>query len=290
MKQSLREAISLFNFYQQIQIYIALFCFKMKRKAPAKAAALLQNCNDYVRLIEQDVSFTNADNALIKASLIINQQQVSVFLRKHSSDLQVLESVILQEEYKIVTEKRKQCKTIVDAGGNIGLTTVYLHAFYPEATFMIIEPDDKNFSLLKKNLEQNKISKTKLFNNALWVSNEKLVINNSFRDGKDWSLTVEKASGTTAQKGSDFLEGISLQEVCTTAGIETIDLLKIDIEGAERFLFTDPSFLEHVSDAVTLLVIEIHDEFNIRETINHEMGNAGFAVVESGDVTLFFKT
>lgn len=290
MKQSLRQAISLFSFSEQIQIYIALFCFKMKQKAPAKTAALLQNCNDYVRLIEQGVSFANSDDSLIKASLIINEQQVSVFLRKNSSDLQVLESVVLQEEYKIVTANRKKCNSIVDAGGNIGLTTVYLHAFFPEATFMIIEPDDKNFALLKKNLEQNRISKIKLFNNALWVSNEKLVISNSFRDGKDWSLTVEKANSTEEQKGIDFLEGISLQEICTTTGIETIDLLKIDIEGAERFLFNDRSFLQHISNAVSLLVIEIHDEFNIRETINHEMTNAGFTAVESGDVTLFSKT
>ncbi|MEJ8842209.1 FkbM family methyltransferase [Lacibacter sp. H375] len=288
MKQSLRKAVALFNFSDQLYIYIAVFCFKIKRQAPAKAAALFQNCNEYVRLIEHGVSFVNCSNDLVKASLTINQQHTTVFLRKHSSDLQVFESVIQHGEYKIVTEKVKNCNIIVDAGGNIGLTTVYLHAYYPNARFVIIEPDKNNFSLLQKNLEHNNIGNVKLFNKALWVSNEKLMISHSFRDGKEWSLTVEKANGAP-QNGNDFLEGISLKEICATSSIEMIDLLKIDIEGAERFLYQSDDFLQAIEHCSRNLVIEIHDEFNIREMINHTMRNIGFSATEAGDITLFVR-
>jgi FkbM family methyltransferase len=294
MKQSLRKAIALFNFSERLSIYTGLFFNKLNLKKSAKATALLQICDKYVRFIEQGVHFSRKKNNHIKASVGINQKLVSVYLRKNSSDLQVFESVIILEEYKIAVAKtnkqeRRAEKIIVDAGGNIGLTTIYLHAFFPGARFFIIEPDANNFSLLKMNLEENKITSATLYKKALWVNQEKLVINNSFRDGKDWSLTVEKANTDVDREGIDFIEGITLQEICTAASIETIDLLKIDIEGAERFLFTNASFLQSVSNLVSNLVIEIHDEFNIRETINEKMLQSGFVQTDVGEITLYSK-
>lgn len=288
MKQSLRSAINLFGIGDKISICFAILCLKLKQKPPAKSAAVFHNFNDYVRLIEQGVVFTPADDDLIKASLKINHKQRTVFLRRHSSDLQVFESVIGLEEYRIVTEKIKTADTIVDAGGNIGLTTVYLHAFYPDAKFVLIEPDEKNFRLLEKNMEQNGISNAQLFNNALWVSNERLVINHSFRDGKDWSLTVEKANGVATQ-GTDFLEGLSLQQICTEAGIDKIDIFKIDIEGAERFLFNDDLFVKTLDSSTQALVIEIHDEFDIRQKIDHVMERSGYSMEQLNDVTLYSR-
>lgn len=292
MKKSLQKAISLFNRSEQLSIIWAILCLKLQKKIPAKAAALFASCNKYVLLIEQGVSFNRAGDNLVRASLLINQKQVSVFLRNSSSDLQVFHSVIVNEEYKIAKEKlltgkNGQEKVIIDAGGNIGLTTIYLHSFYPDAKFFIIEPDEKNTSILKLNLKENNITPAMLFKNALWTSDEKLRINNSFRDGKEWSLTVERASSEKAYQDDGFTKGISLQDICSISKIQHIDLLKIDIEGGERFLFSDNDFLNIIKTAVQYLIIEIHDEFNIRNDIYTKMDAGGFLRTDASGVTFF---
>jgi FkbM family methyltransferase len=292
MKPSLRKAISMFTFYEQVQIVVGILCIKMKQKISLRVSELLSDCNTYVQLIEQNVIFYKGRNKLIKASLLLNKRQVSVFLRKNSSDIKVFRSVIMNEEYKVAAQKlltdNKPEQVIVDAGGNIGLTTIYLHSFFPNARYFIIEPDEKNFIILKMNLDKNNITSATLFKNALWTSNEALQINNSFRDGKEWSLTVEKINGEMDSDNS-FIKGIILEEICSAGKIKEIDLLKIDIEGGERFLFKDAAFLKILDTTVRNLIIEIHDEFNIRNTINSEMKTMGFGEMNTGSVTLFSK-
>jgi hypothetical protein len=61
------------------------------------------------------------------------------------------------------------------------------------------------------------------------------------------------------------------------------------VEGAERFLFHEPTFVNTLRDYVKNLVIEIHDEYEIRPVIYYAMQNEGFEKKEDGDVTLFFK-
>src|SRR5258708_8147332 len=72
---------------------------------------------------------------------------------------------------------------IIDAGAHIGLTTLYLHSLYPQATFLCVEPNPENLLLLRKNLAENnvtnvtilakalsnKVSRVKLFTNPRWT-------------------------------------------------------------------------------------------------------------------------
>lgn len=294
MKQSLKSSIKLFLFKDQLKLYVALVALKLKIKLPEKYNTLFQKCINFVRVSELGVNFERAEKDLIKATLTINNRTITVFLRSNSSDLHVLESVLLQNEYKPAVEyllesKNQFVNQIVDAGGNIGLTSIYFHCFFPDAHYTIIEPDASNFLLLKKNTEANGFKHKLLLKNALWISNEPLIIDDSFRDGKEWSLTVgsEKTSIETERKTG--LTGITLQEIWTKNNKAAIDLLKIDIEGAERFLFADREFLATISASVGHLVIEIHDEFNIRGTINSEMKEMKFTKDEYADITLYAK-
>lgn len=48
-------------------------------------------------------------------------------------------------------EHPKSPRVIVDAGANIGLTSVFYSNKYPRAKIFAIEPEPSNFELLKKN-------------------------------------------------------------------------------------------------------------------------------------------
>ena len=294
MKQSLKNSIRLFELKDQLRLSIALVALKLKIKVPPNIYPLFLKCINFVRINESGVDLERVEKGLIKATLTINNRIVTVYIRSNSSDLQVFESVLLHNEYKSAVDQLSErnnriVNQIVDAGGNIGLTSVYFNCFFPDAHFTIIEPDKGNFIMLKKNIESNGVRNSLLLNNALWVNNETLVIEDSFRDGKEWSLIVGTVRTDIKTENKTELTGITLKEIWLKNNQATIDLFKIDIEGAERFLFLEYQFLANINDFVENMVIEIHDEFNIRDNINSKMEEMKFTKTNYGDITLFAK-
>lgn len=113
------------------------------------------------------------------------------------SDILVLKQVFLNREYKPLVDFIKDNPNIstlrvIDAGANVGYFTIYLRAELKNATIICVEPDTGNASLLKENLES-------LINNGevfvvqgalMGKSSKNMLIDRSFRDGSDWSLSV----------------------------------------------------------------------------------------------------
>ena len=71
--------------------------------------------------------------------------------------------------------------------------------------------------------------------------------------------------------------------------LKSITLLKIDIEGAERFIFDDNVDLSFLS-ITKVIAIEIHDEFQIREKIYSILKKNNFHLFESGELTIGINT
>lgn len=293
MKKSLQKAIAVFPFIEQVQLFFFLFCRKVGFNTGGKATELSVECEQYVQLIEKGVSIKRENDTILQLQYSLNQRPCKFFIRRKGSDIKVFETVILQEEYK--TSKDQLAFTnnnqpqIIDAGGNIGFTTIYLYAFFPSASFIVIEPDIDNYELLKKNIGANQIEKATLLQNALWVNEDELEIDDSFRDGQEWSLTVRSANSSAEEGKQKKVKGVTLSALQKHTDFHEIDLLKIDVEGAERFLFREHTFVNTLRDYVKNLVIEIHDEYEIRPVIYNAMQNEGFEKKEDGDVTLFFK-
>jgi FkbM family methyltransferase len=143
-----------------------------------------------------------------------------------------------------------------------------------------IEPSSENASIFIENisfLENNQ--NIHLYQKALsHKAGMTYTIDRDFRDGKDWSIV------TKSDISGDVL-GISLDEIIKDNNLQYITLLKIDIEGAERFIFNGEnniSFL-HITQ---ILAIEIHDEYEMRDSIYHLLRNNNFFLFESGELTI----
>jgi FkbM family methyltransferase len=211
----------------------------------------------------------------------------TIKLRKRpSSDLNVFAQIYQYNEYKPLVEAfqvhfpNDKKLNIIDAGSNIGLTSVYLSNYFPGSNFIAIEPDTSNFESVSYNLDANGILNAAKVKGGLWSKNTNLKIVNDFRDQKDWSIRVEE----TTEDGD--LKAFSIQSLIKEHNFETIDLLKIDIEGSEKEVFTgvgaDVSFLAKTK----CIAIEIHDEFNCRTDINEILTNYNFKYFDSGELTI----
>ncbi|MFM2359569.1 MAG: hypothetical protein RLY16_1562 [Bacteroidota bacterium] len=292
MKKSLRIAISLFSLGFQLKLLFGFFIHKLRFTPRFLFAPHFLLCNKYVALIEAGVELEKYQTGIVLAKWTVNGRQLSFLLRQFSSDIQVFETVILEGEYEVAAQHLQNNlnapQFIIDAGANVGFTTLYLHAYFPNTQFALVEPDQHNFSVLKKNLSINKISKAALFQGALWTKHEQLSLTNDFRDGKDWSLSVKPVESAATDEW--LVDGFTLQDIIDKLGANQIDLLKMDIEGAERFLYNNEQFLQSLNQKVHACVLEIHDEFNIRPLINQEMDKGGYQLFKSPKVDLFART
>ena len=148
---------------------------------------------------------------------------------------------------------------IVDAGANVGSASRYFLQRFPSATVVAIEPDPGNFALLEANCAAH--PRAVLINRALWPESTRLAL--------DHSLAAECAVRThlPAIPSSPSISPSSSQATCDTLTMQEliashgpVDLLKLDIEGAEAQLFEPGRDLSWL-DQVASIVIELHDRY-----------------------------
>lgn len=186
------------------------------------------------------------------APLYFRHNSKPVWLRPDSSDVLTMREVFFDGDYDVPAGDN--VRVIVDAGANIGLASVYLANKYPDAKIIAIEPEKGNFDLLKKNVKP--YPQVVPVNAALWRSSGRILLSDPGRG--EHGFTTSEGSHALDEGCAELVAAISMGDLMSTYGIEHIDLLKIDIEGAEKELF---EAAQGWIDKVSVIVIELHDRF-----------------------------
>ena len=184
-------------------------------------------------------------------TLVLAGVKHPVYIRPGTTDIEVMQQVLLDHEYYFNLPGRP--KVIIDAGANIGFASVYFANPYPDAIIVALEPDHSNFKLLELNTAA--YPQIRAVNSALWSENQQL---NLFTPNGAHSgfCTLEKNSGSMQECGT--VPAVNLDTLMKTQGLETIDVLKMDIEGAEKEVFENSATW---IDKVNILLIELHDHY-----------------------------
>jgi FkbM family methyltransferase len=143
--------------------------------------------------------------------------------------------------------------TILDLGANIGLTAVYFGRLFPGAQLACVEPVPSNVLLLKRNLELNGVRAT-VFAAAVHDQDGSVEVE---LDAKDYGHRV--VDGPSNASGSRLnVAAITIPTILQQLGWERIGLLKVDIEGHEKVLFS-----KHCDwlSRVEAICIECHEGF-----------------------------
>ena len=170
-----------------------------------------------------------------------------VFVRPGTADMATIDQFLIGP---YMPDSSKPCSTIVDLGANIGLASRYLHHCYPKAKLIAIEPDKENFDLLKKNLKG--LDQCQAVQAAAWPVD-------GWVDLEREGLRHSAFRVQVANYGGGSIEALSIPGIMERFGLDRIGLLKIDIEGAEKEIFSaaDLSWLERVDR----IAVELHDIF-----------------------------
>jgi FkbM family methyltransferase len=170
-----------------------------------------------------------------------------IHLRPFSTDVKVFREIFLFRTY-LYDISPSPC-VIVDAGANTGLSSVFFACRFPAATVYAIEPERSNFDCLLRNIKH--YGNITAVQTALWCRDTVLKIHD--QDEDQWAFTVEECNNDDPHA----FTAMSLTSLMQRYQISHIDLLKLDIEGAEKEVFLENC--DYWLMRTKVIMIELHD-------------------------------
>jgi FkbM family methyltransferase len=137
---------------------------------------------------------------------------------------------------------------ILDCGANIGMASLFFYGLYPGARITAFEADPSLFAILNTNLRANGAGAIETRHAALWTSTGTLTFH---CEGSDSGM-IGALPGAVEGRATT-VPSLRLRDVIDEG---PVDLLKLDIEGAEDEVLAD---CEPVLHRVNALVMDLHE-------------------------------
>lgn len=181
--------------------------------------------------------------------VLFKDNKSDVALRTYKGDIDIFYEVFWKNNYKI--KNILQPKVIIDLGAHIGLASLFYASEYADAKVFSVEASKDNYRLLEFN--------SKKFANITPIN---AAIN--FCDGDVKFKVDDLAYNFKIDDEGEIIKGISVDTLMNQFGLSKIDLLKIDIEGAERQLLSiNNSWLNLVDN----IIIELHNPYTLDDLL-----------------------
>jgi FkbM family methyltransferase len=165
------------------------------------------------------------------------------WLVRDRADLAVLFEVFMTREYE--GPSPQGAELVLDLGAHTGASVVWWRHLYPAAEIVAVEPDPESFELLARNVGDD--ARVRLIQAALAPGTGPTAFVSA---PQSWESHLSRG----ADEAATSVPGVSLENLLAqVTGGRRIDLLKADIEGAERWL------LDSSLASVSALVVEMHD-------------------------------
>lgn len=182
----------------------------------------------------------------------------TVVLRRGTSDIATFERVFPANAYNLrrltrwneilALYARIERPLILDLGANIGLMTLYFAKNWSKAHIIAVEPDERNFRLLKANIEG--MSNITPIEGAVASENGAVQIVNPHDEA--WNLRTERVNSI----GLNSIKAYSIRTLMGFAPEAQPFIAKINIEGFESELFSrDTEWIK----SFPIIIVGLHD-------------------------------
>ncbi len=202
--------------------------------------------------------------------IIVPRLPAPVLVRPDTTDPFIFEEVFLLDEYDLTTTHDP--KLILDIGANVGYTSVYFAQRYPRARIIAVEPATANVEWLRNNT--GSYPSIKVVEAGIWSRRTRLTLVDANAKSSDFQLRECDA-------GEVGVEAVTVDDLFEMTQSDHADIIKIDIEGGEKELFTNNT---DWLDKVDTIAIELHDRFKAgcKETFLRAISRHGFSGREIG--------
>jgi FkbM family methyltransferase len=183
-----------------------------------------------------------------------------IWLRRGTSDAAVAEQTFIAGLH-MPPNPPESPSVVCDLGSNIGLTAAHYACLYPQARIIGVEPDPENAALARRNVAPWR-DRCTIVECAVW--HEDGEVGFEVRPGDELAGRIA-ASADARRVGACSLATLLQNE-------PRVDLLKVDIEGAEReVLRRNTEWAAKVRTAI----VEVHEPYTVDECIE-DLRRLGF--------------
>jgi FkbM family methyltransferase len=200
-----------------------------------------------------------------------------LWLRARTSDVKVFHQVFVEGDHNV--RLRRSPRVIVDAGANIGVSSVHFARTYPDATVVAVEPDPENYAMLLRNTAP--FGNIRAIRGALWSHRTTVSLRNPSHE--EWAVQVTAMT----EPAGDAVQAYDLLSLLDAVGAGPVELLKVDIEGAETEVFGDPT--QSWLQGLGVVMIEFHDYLRpgCRATVCAALAAHGYSESAQGEYSVF---
>jgi len=179
-----------------------------------------------------------------------------VSLRSHTTDISVLSELVVSGTYEpALAAIPGPVRTIVDLGSNTGLAARWFERAFPGAQVACVEPEPGNVDILRRNVA------------ALTSPTVIAACVGGWRRRVTLDATRGEFMVTMSELDDEHVgtvDVVTMEDVLDQAGIGEVDLLKCDIEGAERELFaSSQSWIGRIDT----IVVECHGDYRAADLV-----------------------
>jgi FkbM family methyltransferase len=151
--------------------------------------------------------------------------EYSVVVADCASFLGQYKDIFVDEVYQFKSGETEP--VILDCGANIGMSCIYFKTLFPSSRIRAYEADCRIAGILKSNLERNAMTNIEIVAKAIWIHDKGVLFG------------VQGADGGSIFRPENAMSVASIRLRDEIEKEESIDLLKMDIEGAETDVLTD---------------------------------------------------
>ncbi len=212
--------------------------------------------------------------------LVLHPYPYPIYLRVLKTDVLVFDQIFVARGYDVKIPF--EVKNIIDCGANIGLSAVYFLKKFPGSAIVAIEPDTENFEMIKRNTEHYPLITS--MKRGVW--DKECYLNIKMHNRTDsWSFETEEVPIPDANS----VHSITIDVVMKQMGWEQVDILKIDIEGAEKKLFSGD--VSKWLSKVKAIFIELHEGLQpgVTHLFNEVMKAHNFSISRSRENLICIK-
>lgn len=155
---------------------------------------------------------------------------------------------------------------IIDCGANVGVSVCYFKQLYPRCRIVAFEPDGRAFDALARNAVTQEWTDVTLVKKAIFGCESEL----PFVSEGSWASRLARVG----EERTGIVEAVRLRSYIN----ERVELLKLDIEGAETNVLADCADLFHRIDRI---VVEFHSFASEPQTLDRVLAlltTAGYRV------------
>jgi FkbM family methyltransferase len=169
-------------------------------------------------------------------------------------------------------------KQIVDLGGNVGYSCLWWLKLFPNSRVRVYEPHPVHIAQIERNLLLSRMmDRVTLRPVAAGV-----------RDEKGWFSDLDASSSLVSDPRRRAFE-VEVRDIFQELGSAPIDILKIDIEGAEYPILRDPRIKTLDARVIALELHEHAEGSEPRDSILKRFHELGYETDESDPHTVWAR-